>query len=118
MKKTHQRFLYKKSLVYLHFNNGLKLINTDAQASLASIQIMHSFFRKKDLTCSDCISFFVLTFYKMCPFAGSKTDFTSYFLHCTLKSDKLVSFKKKYFNSVLTLNIGIASFSLYKPVSC
>ena len=31
---------------------------------------------------------------KMCPFAGSKTDFASYFLRCTLKSEKLVSFKK------------------------
>ena len=51
---------------------------------------------------------------KNVPLCRVKDRFASYFLRCTSKSEKLVL----YFNSILTLNIGIASFSLYKTVSC
>ena len=45
----------------------------------------------------------------MCSFAGSKTDFASYFLRCTLKSEILVSLIKVFY-SVLTLNMELLLF--------
>ena len=51
---------------------------------------------------------------KNVPLFRVKDRFCKLLFTCTLKSEKLVL----YFNSVLTLNIGIASFSLYKTVSC
>ena len=62
---------------------------------LASILIMHSFFR-----CANVLKDVLLCRVK---------DFASYFLRCTLKSEILVSLKKVFY-SVLTLNMELLLF--------
>lgn len=53
----------------------------------------------------------------MCTLTGSRTDFASYHLRWTL-TKKVDARKNSILNPVLTLHIGIAAFSLDKPVSC
>ena len=71
---------------------------------LASILIMHSFFRKKNMLYI-LRSANVLKDVLLC----RVKDFASYFLRCTLKSEILVSLKKVFY-SVLTLNMELLLF--------
>lgn len=104
----------QKSQVDLHFIGGQQIINTDAHAFFASTD--YGVFFGKGLV--------QIGFPSLCQCSKKNLHFYRvndrfYKSLATLDIGKKIDiWKNSLLNTVLTLNLGIAPFSLYKHVSC